>query len=48
MIEEPKSFDAAEQVCNADVGFSSENRHLLHIRNRAELLTAMRLCRGLR
>lgn len=36
----------AERSCNAVAGLGSVNRHLIHIRNRAELLVAQRMCRG--
>jgi hypothetical protein len=46
MFERPVSFDAAERTCNAEAGAGTAGRHLMHIRDRAELLTATRLCRG--
>lgn len=47
-FDEPRPFAEAERVCNKAAGFGSETRHLMHIRDRAELLTATRLCRGYR
>jgi hypothetical protein len=46
LFESPAPFDAAERTCNAEVGAGTSGRHLMHIRDRAELLTATRLCRG--
>lgn len=41
------SFAAAEAVCHSQ-SVSSADAHLMHIRDRDELLSAMRLCRGAR
>jgi hypothetical protein len=47
LFNEPLSFYDAERTCNTAVGFSSINRHLVHIRDRVELENTKRLCRGL-
>ena len=46
LFETPTNFETAERTCNSGVGLGSENRHLVHIRNRAELLVTQRMCRG--
>lgn len=47
LFETPTNFETAERICNSGVGMGSENRHLVHIRNRAELLVTQRMCRGI-
>lgn len=42
---DPMPFAQADAYCHS-LGFGTADAHLMQIRDRAELLTAMRLCRG--